>query len=350
MLAVVSCATRPPVLYQEPEAGQPRAAIFRERWAAYLASVDADRLQPDCRPRLYEPPPGVAYRGTVVFFHGFSACPQQFFELAELLADAGYRTVLPLLPGHGLQFDDPGGDALDGLPEAGNWRDAYDQLALAVNGLMAYADAERVIGGLSVGGSASLFVNAQARDLYDRHIVFAPFLAPGGGALAGSAAAVTARTPAVRQASVKPFGIKQPCLDKRAEGRAGFCNYPLKHVGALTSMGGELQSILGNQPLDLPLQFVGTENDGVVNNDRSREMLKAQQATGKTSACFMPAGVPHAMISAVDSPGLELYWLDALYTGAIRFVTEGEPLPTAGQISGPEAPFELCQLDIERPS
>lgn len=343
-LLLAACEPAPLDEYETPDPGAARERVFYARWARYREAVEADELQPDCRPRLVEPAPGVEYRGTVVLLHGFSACPQQFFELAEDLAAAGYRSVLPLLPGHGLRFDRPDGDDTRALPVAGDWRAAYDQLAIAINGLMEYADGTRVIGGLSAGGAASLYISLQRPELYDRQIVFAPFFAPGGGALAGTVAAVSASTPAVRSASVKPFGIKQPCLDKRAAGRAGFCNYQIKHVGALTALGSFLQSALLAEPLPMRLQFIGTENDPVVSNERARAVLQAQARGGRVSACFMPAGVPHAMISAVDSPGVEMYWVDSLYAGTVRFVAGGDAFPAEPGPSEPEAPFPRCRL------
>lgn len=343
-LLLAGCVPAPPEDYEEPGNAAAREQVFRERWARYREAVEADELQPDCRPRLIEPSQGVEYRGTVVLLHGFSACPQQFFELAEDLAAAGYRTILPLLPGHGLQFGRPDEDRVDTLPDAGNWQAAYEQLAIAINGLMEYADGERIIGGLSVGGAASLYVSSRRSELYDRQIVFAPFFAPGGGALAGQVAAVSARTPVARSVSVKPFGIKQPCLDKRAAGRAGFCNYQLKHVGALTAMGAYLQRELLSKPLPMRLQFVGVEKDPVVSNERARAVLAAQADSGLVTACFMPQGVPHAMISAVDSPGAEMYWLEPLYAGILRFVRSGDAFPSDGTVSDSEAPFQRCRI------
>jgi hypothetical protein len=60
----------------------------------------------------------------------------------------------------------------------------------------------------------------------------------------------------------------------------------------------------------------------------------------------MPAGVPHAMISRYDSPDVDMYWRDAVYSGAIGFITAGEPFPTNNQISEIEAPYRQCQIDL----
>jgi pimeloyl-ACP methyl ester carboxylesterase len=334
--------------YESPPQDADPKVIFQVRWEAYLDSLAAFDLQEGCRPRLVEPPKDIEYRGTVVLLHGYTGCPQQYFELAELLSLQGWRSVLPLLPGHGRQYEDPAKESIDDLPVAGNWESAYDLLADQMNGLMEFAVGDRVIGGLSVGGATSLYIHLRARDLYDRNIVFAPFFAPGSNATAGSAATVIANTPGVRQGSVKPFSVKERCLQKREDGRAGFCNYQLKHVGALTAMGNKLQKILAEEPLDVQLQFVGVENDNVVNNSINREFLAVQSVTGKTTACFYPEGVPHAMISRHDSPGIDMFWVDSLLIGAVEFITAGEPFAVESVESVSEAPFMLCATETER--
>jgi alpha-beta hydrolase superfamily lysophospholipase len=342
-----SCAQTELRPYETPPENANPDAVFYDRWAEFQRRVLVADLQEDCIPRLIEPADSVDYRGTVVLIHGHSGCPQQYFELADLLALQGFRSVLVLMPGQGRQYDGPAKDNVRDLPTGTNWRSAFDAMALEVNGLMEYARGERVIGGLSLGASVSLYISLKDRDLYDRQLVIAPFFAVGSTPMTGGVAAVTANTPLVRQGSVKPFGVKQPCLEKRQQGRAGICNYKLKHVGALTALGKYLFETLQAEPLEMLLQYVGTENDTVVNNEKVRIVLNVQQQTGRTSACFYPDGVPHAMVSEFDSPGIDMYWLDSLLSGAVGFISGGEPFPV-GQESLPEAPYPLCAIETER--
>ena len=37
-----------------------------------------------------------------LFFHGFTATPEQFAPIGETFAQAGYNVLIPLLPGHGI--------------------------------------------------------------------------------------------------------------------------------------------------------------------------------------------------------------------------------------------------------
>lgn len=338
---LAGCALRPPV-FEPPPAGASRDAVFDARWSQYLASTRPEELQPDCRPRRIDPPPGVSYRGTIALLHGFSACPQQFFELAGLLAAQGYRVLLPLLPGHGRQFAAADGDDASGLPVTRDWQRRYEELAEYLNGTLTYAAGERVIGGLSVGGAASLFVSLQDRALYDRQIVMAPYFATAAGAPIDALVAGSGRTPAVRSVPVKMSGASSPCLSKRAEGRAGMCNYEIKHAAALDSLGRYNANALRAEPLAMPLQVVGVEGDSVISNPRLSEFLGWQSVTGKTSACFYPEGVPHAMISPYDNPGVDMYWLEALRTDIVSFVTTGRAFRTTGTPSQ-VAPWPLCR-------
>ena len=55
-------------------------------WDAYMATLEGKALQEDCKPFLNKPPNGTPVRGTVLLFHGFISCSQQYIELSRLLA------------------------------------------------------------------------------------------------------------------------------------------------------------------------------------------------------------------------------------------------------------------------
>ena len=128
--------------------------MFYARWVAYLEQYAEIELQDGCRPQLFEPGSGSDYRGTVVLIHRWGACPQQFEDLAELLALRGYRVMLPLLPGHGRPQS--GRLPVNALPTEGNWQGAFESFAETVNGIVTYAGNQRVIGGHSFGAIVAL--------------------------------------------------------------------------------------------------------------------------------------------------------------------------------------------------
>lgn len=59
-------------------------------------------LQESCKPRVIPPTEGTEVRGSVIMLHRLTACNQQYFDWAELLANSGYYVILPALPFHGL--------------------------------------------------------------------------------------------------------------------------------------------------------------------------------------------------------------------------------------------------------
>ena len=109
-------------------------------------------------------------------FHGFSACPQQFFQLAPVLANLGFDVLVPMLPGHGLERRPDGQELLEDVPTAANWRDGYGALAARMNDIVALARGPRVAVGYSLGGAIALNAGFRAPALYDRMLLIAPLI------------------------------------------------------------------------------------------------------------------------------------------------------------------------------
>jgi carboxylesterase len=71
------------------------AAIVRHT----RAREDVLVLMDDCHSRLLLKPRPSAK--VCLFFHGFTATPEQFVPIGEVFFKAGYNVLIPLLPGHG---------------------------------------------------------------------------------------------------------------------------------------------------------------------------------------------------------------------------------------------------------
>ena len=311
-----------------------RGAAFYDRWNAYVAWEEALAFQDNCAPHLREVDDNVRYAGTVVFLHGFSACPQQYFDLAELLAARGYRTIVPVLPGHGRPYPSFDKDDSGGLPGPNTWRRAYDAFAAQINGIMAMADGERVIGGLSGGGAAALYLNDEARDVYDRALIIAPFIAIAGGDYVNGNVAFIGSIPVLNLMSATPLNTADFCLNKRRQGKASYCKWQIRAVQGMHAVGEYAAKRVKTEPLDLRMQIIGVNGDNSVSLARIRELVETQSATGNTTACFYPRGVPHSMFSRWDHPGEDMYWLDDFNRAAVLFVTGGVPFPTRPTPSG----------------
>lgn len=342
LLLLGGCADQPS--WTPPPAFDGAAdATLDDRWKVYASGARQVALLPDCAPRRVEPVPGVPLRGTVLLLHGYSACPQQYFELAERLATRGYRSLIPLLPGHGRARRADGSDDVSGLPTGGTWRASFDAYAQALNTIMRSATGERILVGLSGGGATALHTALAAPALYDRLLVLSPFFDVAAPALVNVAIAVAGATPGLRALDATPFGSERKCLEKVAQGKASYCEWQLRHVRGMHALGQSVARRLLASPYTGGVQFVGVEGDKSVSAQRIRRVMLAHDGPG-ASACFYPAGVPHSMFSRFDHPGEDMYWLEDFHAAALAFIGEGRRFPTAGP-SAVLAPVGRCRLE-----
>ncbi|MBW4472673.1 MAG: alpha/beta hydrolase [Stenomitos rutilans HA7619-LM2] len=135
------------------------------------AREDALGLRDDtCRSRFFLQSDPTAK--VIVFFHGFTAAPEQFVPIGEAFFQAGYNVLIPLLPGHG-QAGDWNDDHPPPLPEnpyiyqefGRNWLENAQALGDRV-----------VVGGLSGGGTLSAWLALECAQQVDRSLLFAPYL------------------------------------------------------------------------------------------------------------------------------------------------------------------------------
>ena len=105
----------------------------------------------------------------IVFFHGYTACPDQFLTLGTLFFERGYNVLIPRMPYHGL---------IDRLTPAHAKLKAEALVTLADQTLdMAQGLGERVnVMGLSMGGVLTSWV-AQQRGDVERAMIISPALA-----------------------------------------------------------------------------------------------------------------------------------------------------------------------------
>lgn len=295
---------------------------FDEAWAAYSADFDGQDLQFGCRPRRYRPPAGVQRRGAVVALHGFSACGQQFFQLAPLLAAQGFDVLVPMLPGHGSARSPDGEENLVDVPTGANWATAYGGLAAAMNKVIAESPGERVLVGYSLGGALAINAAHRAPGLYDRMLLIAPLIAIRGGGFVEGLGDYLGRVPGVSNFRVKPGGAQKACEAWTEAGRAGFCDYRLKHVPAMIQLERQNREWSHDQPLSLPIQVILADDDVVVSNRAIERLVEAQRAHGPVGKCVLVGGVPHEVLTPYENVGREMVWLDQFLQAATGFVGE----------------------------
>lgn len=108
----------------------------------------------------------------ILFFHGFTAVPQQFVPIGEAFFQAGYNVLIPLLPGHG-QAGNWSSDKPPPLPET---QSLYQEFGLNwLEHARALGD-QVVIGGLSGGSTLCAWMALERPQEIYRCLLFAPYL------------------------------------------------------------------------------------------------------------------------------------------------------------------------------
>ena len=319
----------------------PHSAIAAEvpkldsAWSHYLGTLDTEKVQPGCVPKRVQPPEGTATRGTILFIHGYTACPQQYFEWADQLAAQGFEVLMPLLPGHGRAQPAPQVDDFSGLPTLKNWQ-LYDQFAEQMNELSQSITGPRMIAGLSVGAIVALDAANKAPDLYEKMMLISPYFE--------SSDDYTIPKTFIHKLPVKevidlevathigqqiPMSWGSGCYDEVRRGRAGICNFELGDVSGISKFGKETLKI--SKPLpNVKTQIVIVEKDPVATNGDQITLIKKMGGIPNVAACTLPVGVNHSAVSRFDSPDEKKWWIPGLLQQGTAFFAGGQPMPYAG--------------------
>ena len=77
----------------------------------------------------------------------------------------------------------------------------------------------------------------------------------------------------------------------------------------------------------MPTQIVGAGDERYVSNSRLTRFAETESLAAPVALCFLPDDVPHEMLTPYENIGRDMYWLDDLLQGLIRFVADGEFMP-----------------------
>lgn len=308
VLGTTGCASRAPL--RASGAPEPSLVGYQDAWSKYTATYRDVRLQAGCQPHLYAAEG--QRRGAVLLYHGFSACPQQFEQLAPMLAAEGFDVLVPLLPGHGLALDDDGTENLEGLPTAADWEAHYGGLAARMNAVMAASPGERAVLGFSLGGAMALNGILRAPALYDRAVLLAPLMGVRGGVVIETLADLLGRIPGLRSRVVKPAGQRDTCDGWREAGRAGFCEYQIRHGAALVRLLRQNMAGYRREPIRVPMLVIAAGEERYVSNARIEDFVKRQPDDAAILLCPMPRTVPHEMLTPYENVGREMFWLEGV--------------------------------------
>eukprot|EP00937_MAST-01D_sp_MAST-1D-sp2_P004393 g4393.t1 len=324
-------------------------------WDAYVNDTIASAkhgLQEACVPRRFPAAATVPYRGTAVLFHGFSACPQQYFALAPLLAERGFDVLLPLTPGHGNALNTTGTPAtisncIYGCDHAAQLDDAtglpattagYHDFVARMNGIASLAAGERVVGGLSLGGALAASAQRIGFPLYARALVMNPLLQLSTKLEDDALVAIDALNGTMRR---KYAGWGHECTRERWAGRGGLCMFRVEQAAAARDFGFE-ELLLAHAPAasSEALAVVYDAQDNTVRNNATRALARRSKAQQHCVFNFSQ----HSFLSTYDDLGVNKWWLNEVSCRIADYLSDGKPFPLSPRADAGEGGERYCAL------
>lgn len=190
-----------------------------------------------------------------LFFHGFTATPEQFFPIGSAFFEAGYNVLIPLLPGHG-QAGDWNRDRPPPLPED---QETYQQFGLYWLQQAQALGKQVIVGGLSGGSTLAAWLALECPDDIYRTLVFAPYLS----------------------SSNKLVDLVVRILDiyfewRTAPGKAhfGYDGFLMPSLEVFLDMGQDVLKRAETQ-IAAPMFIVSSESDRAVGNKEHQALFEA---------------------------------------------------------------------------
>lgn len=383
--------TKDTELSRRDDSAQARVALDRLRLKYNNYPLQDDPSVPDDCGSFYMPPAeGVAFSGTAVLFHGFTACPQQYYEMATILAKKGVATFVPLLPGMGRS---PAPDSTTGpkvgeqtvneyygqfLPRIQNdeWKRYLDFVA-DVSQFMKTIPGDKFIAGVSVGGNLATYSYLESPGLYKRVLLSSPYYgmpssyplrktpdgkvaSPAQQIAADSAYHITdelIKTLArdITAVGSFPIGWGEVCHRQQSNGRRGICHFRVENLAAVNALGGyvleQLKNPSRNAAPDTTIHYVPVEFDTGADTTSIRRALAYQQkgeGAKRVSSCWYPTAYTHSYFSRRDLSELsETPWVASFLSQASNFLAYGDKFATSG--ASEERVFDAAsQLDTSK--
>jgi esterase/lipase len=234
-----------------------------------------------CRSRFFLQPG--SSRGVCLFFHGFTAIPQQFVTIGAAFFQAGYNVLIPLLPGHG-QAGDWDGACPPPLPEDPQ---TYQQFGLYWLEQAQATGQKVIIGGLSGGSTLAAWLALERPEQIDRALIFAAYLS----------------------SSNKAVDLIVRILDFYFEWKPdpgvisfGYKGFRMPALRILLEMGQEVIDRAANSDA-APMLILSSESDRAVGREDHQALFEAavQHQPRTWYYCFDKAlDVPHNMMTKAE--------------------------------------------------
>lgn len=190
-----------------------------------------------------------------VFFHGFTATPEQFAVIGKAFYQAGYNVLIPLLPGHGIAGD-WNNDNPPPLPED---KQIYQKFGLHWLQVAQDLGNKVIVGGLSGGSTLAAWLALECPEQIDRTLVFAPYLS-------GSNKVV--------DLFVRFFNIYFQWRTKPELAHFGYDGFLMPALRVFLDMGNDVLE-QAQKTLASPMLIVSSESDRAVGNREHKDLFEA---------------------------------------------------------------------------
>lgn len=260
---------------------------------------------------LFVPADGQA-RGTVVLYHGFTAAPWQYKEMADKLHHEGFNVYAPRMPGHGLA-DAAGKPSAAEMPET-NEQKIWDDFARQTTKDAAELGVPVHAVGLSGGANVALRAAEECPEV-ESVTTMAPFLGSGASGIF---------FPVLNVIDMVTFGLFGNLLDKLPRKEKPQVEEMPKTEGtwgnalAMYRVGARVKKV------DVPLQAITTEGDPLSGAKQVHKLLKHSR-NGQNIGWyhFGPEDhVKHAMVSPQENANSDSVAL--IQNIVTRFAESGE--------------------------
>lgn len=200
----------------------------------------------------------------VLLCHGFTGSPASMRPWAQSLAASGLTVRLPLLPGHGTEWQQM---------QLTRWPDWYDCLARELRELADVSEQVFVMG-LSMGGTLALRLTREHPDLVDGVVLVNASVHSRNRALRA--------LPVLRRVVPTVAGI---CNDIKKPGQdeLAYARVPLQAMHSLTELWADVAPRLSE--ISCPMLAFGSDDDHVVEPSNSVEIV---QGVSSQDLTFIP--------------------------------------------------------------
>lgn len=223
-----------------------------------------------------------------LFFHGFTATPEQFAIIGKAFYRAGYHVLIPLLPGHGIAGE-WNGDNPPPLPED---KQVYQNFGLHWLETARTLGKKIIIGGLSGGSTLAAWLALEHPEQIDKALIFAPYLS-------GSNKVV--------DLFVRIFDIYFEWRHDPQVISFGYDGFVMPALRVFLDMGAEILAKVKNEKAQnqkaAPMLIVSSESDRAVGNREHEKLFNAviQFQPKSWYICFDDVlDIPHNMMTQAE--------------------------------------------------